>query len=418
MPFAVGLSGALFSLYDYREAPRRGFPRALAFWLFLAVATLSKGPAAIVLCGLVIAGDAALRAFAGDPAGSLAHSRRALFSPPLLLSALLFLALVLPWFALVQHRYPGYLSFYLWKEHLHRAAGSEHAEPFYWFVPWVLGGLLPWTPLAFAAVPAWRSSLTARSTETRVVRFLLLWAATVFLVFSLARGKLATYILPMFPPLAILVGCFIDRVRSANLQRRSVGIAFGAASFVLLGTVVAAIVGLTIVPSGLGVAARGLLVTPVLAAGIATYLRREGAVWKPLVALVFGAVALYLAVAAVAPALCRSFTARPLIELVGRQLGPEDTYTFWGKYLPSAAFYLERPPLLVGTRPELRFGSSLMGGAPGIVGDLRELDRRTKGGKLYVFTDNRAKRERELRAALGDVRLVAKNYVAAVWLRL
>jgi hypothetical protein len=52
-----------------------------------------------------------------------------------------------------------------------------------------------------------------------------------------------------------------------------------------------------------------------------------------------------------------------------------------------------------------------------IVADLRELGKRTAGGRLYVFTDNRAKRERELREVCGDVRLIATNYVAAVWRR-
>ena len=96
----------------------------------------------------------------------------------------------------------------------------------------------------------------------------------------------------------------------------------------------------------------------------------------------------------VAPLVARSFTARPLIERLAREIGPADAYALWGKYLPSAAFYLERPPYLVGTRPELRFGKSLIGEAPNIVVDLHELDRATAGGNLYVFTDNREKRER------------------------
>jgi len=96
----------------------------LLFWVSLGAATMTKGPAALVICGAVIVIDAAL-----------GRSWRPLFKPSLWLGAPLFLALALPWFALVQARYPQYLSFYIWKEHLHRAAGSEHAEPFYWFVP-------------------------------------------------------------------------------------------------------------------------------------------------------------------------------------------------------------------------------------------------------------------------------------------
>ena len=49
MLFAVALSGALFSFFSYREAATNGGAHVLSFWLFLAGATLSKGPAALVL---------------------------------------------------------------------------------------------------------------------------------------------------------------------------------------------------------------------------------------------------------------------------------------------------------------------------------------------------------------------------------
>jgi 4-amino-4-deoxy-L-arabinose transferase-like glycosyltransferase len=406
MLFAVALSGALFSFFTYREAATSEVARALSFWVFLAAATLSKGPAALLLCGLVLAGDAAL-----------GRSWLALFAPRLLVCAPLFFALALPWFAVVQHRYPSFLSFYLWKEHLGRAAGSEHAEPVYWFVPWVLCGLLPWTPLAIVAAPAWRTALAEGALEGRVVRFLLVWAGTVFVVFSLARGKLATYILPMFPPLAVLVGGFLDRVIAASVSKRSVELAFVASGLALLAGGAAAIVGATILPSGLAIARVVLLATPVLASGLTTVLWSKREAWKPLAALVFGACALYLGLAGAAPTLSRLFTARPLIAAVGQQLGSHDSYALWGKYLPSTAFYLERPPFLVGTRPELRFGKSLIGDSPTIVADLPELGKRTAGGRLFIFTDNRAKRERELRDGLGEVRLIARNYVASLWLR-
>jgi 4-amino-4-deoxy-L-arabinose transferase-like glycosyltransferase len=236
-------------------------------------------------------------------------------------------------------------------------------------------------------------------------------------VFSSARGKLATYILPMFPPLAVLVGRFLDLAVHARVSNRSVELAFVAAGLVLLVCCAGAIVGTTIVPAGLGTARVTLLATPVLTSAVTTILWRKRGAWKPLAALVFGTCALYLGVASAAPALSRSFTARPLIAAVGLQLGSHDSYALWGKYLPSTAFYLERPPFLIGTRPELRFGKSLVADSPTIVADLRELGKRTAGGRLYVFTDNRAKRERELRDGLGAVRLIARNYVAAVWLR-
>ena len=406
MLFAVAISGTLFSFFAYREAAGTRLVPALLFWLFLALATLSKGPAALVICAVVIAVDALLE-------GSWA----VLFTPRLVASAPLYLLIALPWFALVQHRYPGFLGFYLWKEHLHRAAGSEHAEPIYWFIPWVVGGLFPWTPFAAAAASRWWQVWRERSLEGRIVRFSVVWAASVFLLFSLARGKLATYVLPMFPPLAVLLCEFLDRMLRSQASGKAIERSFVVVGALLLLGAVGVAVTASIVPVDLPRAGLALVLLPCFCGGTAILLWRRAATWKPLSAVVLVSVLLYLGLAEAAPEISRWVTARPLIDLVSKQIGPKDSYALFGKYLPSAAFYLERPPLLIGTRPELRFGRSLVATQTNIVVDLHELAERTAGGRLYVFTDNRPKRERELRAALGDVRLVARNYVAAVWMR-
>lgn len=406
MLFTVTIAGSLFSFFAYREERATRLGPALAFWCFLGAATLSKGPAAVVICGLVIAIDALL-----------GGAWRVLLSPRLLLSAPVYLAIALPWFALVQRTYPEFLSFYLWKEHLERAAGSEHAEPIYWFVPWILGGLLPWTPFAAVAAPKWWKTAHEGSVEGRAVRFLLVWSATVFVIFSASRGKLATYVLPIFPPLAVLVASFLDGALRDRVEQVSIGravLATGAVFFLVGFGLAIASSFLLLDPWTSGVA---LVVAACVAAAIATFLCRRSRVAQSVAAILAGAVAVYLALAEAAPVLSRSFTARPLVDIVAKQITSTDSYALWGKYLPSAAFYLDRPPLLIGTRPELRFGKSLVGNQPNIVSGLGELNQRTKGGRLYVFTDNRPKRERELREALGDIRLLAQNYVAAVWLR-
>jgi 4-amino-4-deoxy-L-arabinose transferase-like glycosyltransferase len=161
MPFSVTLSAALFAFFKHREATTPNMRWALAFWISLALAILSKGPVAIVISGLVIVVDAIL----GCSLKSLLDRRLVATSP-------ILLAIALPWFALIQARYPTFFSFYLWKEHLERAAGSEHAEPFYWFVPWLLGGLMPWTPLTLVAAPFWWELSRQPSLEGRAIRFL------------------------------------------------------------------------------------------------------------------------------------------------------------------------------------------------------------------------------------------------------
>jgi 4-amino-4-deoxy-L-arabinose transferase-like glycosyltransferase len=73
-----------------------------------------------------------------------------------------------------------------------------------YFIPVLLAGMLPWTvTLVDALARAWTRD-PAQSFQ--VPRFLLIWAAVVFVFFSVSSSKLVSYILPMFPALALLVG--------------------------------------------------------------------------------------------------------------------------------------------------------------------------------------------------------------------
>jgi len=404
--FTVMLTAALFSFFKHRETPGPSNRWALAFWISLALATLSKGPVAIVIGGLVIAIDAIL-----------GRSLKSLFERRLIASSPILLGIALPWFAMIQARYPTFLSFYLWKEHLERAAGSEHAEPFYWFVPWLLGGLMPWTPFAVVAAPFWWRLSHERSLEGRAARFLLVWAATVFAFFSAAGGKLATYILPMFPPLAVLLATFLDRTLHGEISRAWLQRASAATGLSLILGAIALPASVLAFPA-VGLDTRILIALPLLVGGAAILracVASRGA--GPIAEVVLTSALFYVVLGCVAPGLAASFTAKPLIDRVAAEIGPDDACAVWGKYLPSAAFYLPRPPWLVGTRRELRYGASLVGGSPNIAADLDELEQRTAGQRLYVLTDDRTKREQELRQALGDVELLATNYMGALWLR-
>jgi 4-amino-4-deoxy-L-arabinose transferase-like glycosyltransferase len=406
MLFTAAIAVTLCSFASWREEGPGGTWKPTVFWLSLAAATLSKGPAALVICAAVIAVDALI-----------GRSWRWLLRPALFVPAPLLVAAALPWFLLIQWHYPQYFTFYLWKEHLQRVAGSEHASPIYWFVPWLLAGLMPWTALAIVAAPDWWARARVDTTEGRMVRFCLVWAATVFVLFSFAKGKLATYILPMFPPLAVLIGIFLDRVVRGDHSRAPVDRALLATAVAYLLGFAALAIAPMFVPTAVGPALAVILLSPLLACGLTILAWRAARAADCLWAIIATTLLFYLALAAVAPALSESFTARPLIATVGARLGPGDHYLLWGKYLPSAAFYLGRPPLLVGFRPELRFGKSLLERTPNVFDSLRELGLRTKGGRLYILTDNRKKRARELREGLGDVELVAKNYVATLWVR-
>jgi 4-amino-4-deoxy-L-arabinose transferase-like glycosyltransferase len=121
---------------------------------------------------------------------------------------LLFLAIAAPWHLLAAARNPTWAHFYFYHEHWERFTSDSHGrfQPWYYFIPILIGGLFPW--IGFLG-PAVRNAVVggwARRSE-RPDRWLwIIWAAFIFLFFSESQSKLATYILPVFPPLAVLIG--------------------------------------------------------------------------------------------------------------------------------------------------------------------------------------------------------------------
>jgi 4-amino-4-deoxy-L-arabinose transferase-like glycosyltransferase len=174
-------------------AARRGW--MLAAWAAAALATLSKGligpalPAAALVIYVLIERDWRLLARLHLASG-----------------ALLFLAITVPWFVLVSRANPEFAHFFFIHEHLERFLTKVHGryQPVWYFVPILLGGLVPWTVTFFPALA--RGARDDRAARFKPLRFLVVWAATVFVFFSVSSSKLPSYILPIFPALAILVG--------------------------------------------------------------------------------------------------------------------------------------------------------------------------------------------------------------------
>jgi 4-amino-4-deoxy-L-arabinose transferase-like glycosyltransferase len=164
--------------------------RDLWLWAYgvLALAVLAKGPVALVLAGLIW-GLWVL--FQRRPWKSLIRPR----------SWLLLAVLTLPWFGYLQWHFPQYFRFFILEQHFGRfLSAAIHPEPFYYFIPVLLGLFLPWSFLL-----PW--ALFSRSEGRDPDRtFLLIWAGVVLIFFSLSRGKLPTYILPALLPLALLLG--------------------------------------------------------------------------------------------------------------------------------------------------------------------------------------------------------------------
>jgi 4-amino-4-deoxy-L-arabinose transferase-like glycosyltransferase len=123
-----------------------------------------------------------------------------------------FVLVALPWYVLCGLRNGGAFWEELFGRH-HFARFTSgvllHPEPFWFYIPVLVAGFHPWTPLL---VPLLRKSFYSDAKR----RFLLFWVVFGFLFFSASTGKLPGYILPLLPALAALAGVALDEARSAR----------------------------------------------------------------------------------------------------------------------------------------------------------------------------------------------------------
>ena len=216
-PFCIGMLG----WYAWYETDRK-------FWLFdlyffVGVATLAKGPVAPVMAVAIIFTFAALRR-------EWSLLRRTVWIP----GVILYFAMVLPWYIAVQRRNPDFLRIFFLEHNLERFATNRymHEQPFWYYVPIMLLALMPWSVIAMRALAeAVRQSIAewrARLTKHHYVghsrwgdafpEFLVLWTLFPIIIFSLSHSKLPGYILPSIPPLTILTGDYINRIRQKGLN--------------------------------------------------------------------------------------------------------------------------------------------------------------------------------------------------------
>jgi 4-amino-4-deoxy-L-arabinose transferase-like glycosyltransferase len=216
-PLAIGLLG----WYAWYETDSK-------FWLFdiyffTGVATLAKGPVAPFLAIVIVAAFAALRR-------EWSVLRRSFWWP----GALLYFAIVLPWFLAVQHQNPDFFRVFFLEHNLDRFSTDlyHHHEPFWYYFVVVLLAVMPWTVIAVRAlidgiqtsVCEWRARQSSKCKPCAgrpgdaFPEFLVVWALIPILFFSFSKSKLPGYILPSIPPITILTGDFIFRQRQSGIR--------------------------------------------------------------------------------------------------------------------------------------------------------------------------------------------------------
>ncbi|SNT15063.1 4-amino-4-deoxy-L-arabinose transferase [Granulicella rosea] len=216
-PFCIGMLG----WYAWYETGKK-------FWLFDlyffgAAATLAKGPVAPFMAFAIITLFVALRR-------EWSMLRRMIWWPGIVL----YLVMVLPWYIAVQRRNPTFYRTFFVEHNLERFATNryQHHQPPWFYLAVLLIGLMPWTVIAIRAlIDAIQVSIAEWKVRHKPQRylghtragdafpeFLVLWALFPILFFSFAGSKLPGYILPSIPPLTILTGDYLSRIRRIGMK--------------------------------------------------------------------------------------------------------------------------------------------------------------------------------------------------------
>jgi 4-amino-4-deoxy-L-arabinose transferase-like glycosyltransferase len=315
MPLAAAFTIGLLAWYAWYESGRKTC--LVLFYLFVGFGMLAKGPVAPVLAAGVIAIFALAK-------GEYRLIWRTLWIPGIVV----FCAVALPWYVAVQVRNPEFFRVFILEHNLARFGSNlyHHKEPFWYYVPVVLLGLVPWAVFMLAALFEsvrgwWAEKRKFLQSEDALNAFLVIWLIVLVIFFSISQSKLPGYIVPALPAGTLLLADYLRRHVSE-----------GERPPILLTVLHSVVAALPVVPALMlqyillqhrlpwGAAAEiSSALTLLLGVGIAVTLRsRQGLRMLRLVTLVPVLLAVWAVLRVGAPKLDEMLSARPLANEISR----------------------------------------------------------------------------------------------------
>ena len=402
MPVSVLLTAALLSFLLGTREPG-GVTRRLFFWsfyAFAALATLTKGLIGIFIPGIIIGAWLLIM-----------NEWRVLRSMHLASGMALFLLIAVPWHVMVDRSNPEFFNFYFIHEHFQRYLTKVHHryKPFWFFIPVLVGGLFPWSAFLVQAVrralPRWKDRHVHRETV-----FLLLWAGLIFLFFSASSSKLMPYILPVFPPLALIIGKYLA---DAWEQGAIPGFHGAYVGLFFLALALAAALALLprfrpeIDPAVFRPHVIALIVILLVGTTITWFQKKQHSVQRSLAALI-AAASLFLITANTAmPHLDRrsmkdeSLLLKPLLR-------PGDEVMSYRTYYQDLPVYLERRITVVEWTGELDFGTKVEDTSGWMIKEV-EFWRRWNGPNRVFLVTNKENYVRLVNSGLGHYHIVEES---------
>jgi 4-amino-4-deoxy-L-arabinose transferase-like glycosyltransferase len=205
MPLAATFTIAMLAWYAWYESASRRY-LALSY-IFLGLAMLAKGPVAPFLAAAIVVIFAAAK-------GDYRLMARTCWVPGIAL----FLLTTLPWYVAVQLRNPQFFRVFILEHNLERFGKDlyHHTQPFWYYLPVVLLGLVPWTTFASMALVEsirawWTEKRELFQSEDALTVFLVIWLIVPVAFFSFSASKLPGYILPALPAGTLLLAEYVRR---------------------------------------------------------------------------------------------------------------------------------------------------------------------------------------------------------------
>ncbi len=307
------------------------------YWLMyiaMALATVTKGPIGIVFPGAIIFLYLVFN-------GNLDR----IFRMHVIRGLLLYFLIASPWYyAMYTVHGMEFINTFLGFHNITRFTTPEHANrvTFWYYFPVVILGMFPWTGLLGLAVLS--SIRDSRIDEMRKLLFFHVWWAFVFVFFTICQTKLVSYILPMFPALAVIIGWYIARL-IAKMRYRTTFYSWIACSGILF---VLLAVGWAIGASYLPEAAfslymlSGLTVVLGIAAVLALLNYRDIEMSAGIHAMI-GVVTMCVAFAFVLPVIADRFSVKTMSEYYKAEC-VDDTPIYVDKFLrPGFMYYAGKP---------------------------------------------------------------------------
>ena len=132
------------------------------------------------------------------------------------------IAVAVPWYIAMTARHGWQLfDVLIWRHHVERftASSLQHVRPFWFFIPVLIAGIFPWSPLLVL--------LSRQSVASRQRKLLAALAVFGFVLFSASKNKLPSYVLPLLPFLCVLFGAALAERERASKTLAACGLLLG-----------------------------------------------------------------------------------------------------------------------------------------------------------------------------------------------